>query len=54
LISVNIYLGRFSMVCRDAAAHTARMVNPLIISAGEEQQLSEIGAGVYSIITTHP
>ncbi|KAF7979101.1 hypothetical protein HWV62_43626 [Athelia sp. TMB] len=39
-----IMLGRFSMVCRDAITHTARAVNPLLISTPEEKALEAMGA----------
>ncbi|KZP19840.1 Thioesterase/thiol ester dehydrase-isomerase [Athelia psychrophila] len=39
-----IMLGRFSMVCRDATTHTARAVNPLLISTPEEDALEVMGA----------
>ncbi|KAJ7223031.1 Thioesterase/thiol ester dehydrase-isomerase [Mycena pura] len=38
-----VLLGRFSMVCRDAARHHARDVHPLIISSPEEQLLYSMG-----------
>lgn len=36
------------MVCRDAATHKARPVNPLIASSPEEQALLAIGEGELS------
>ncbi|THH07251.1 hypothetical protein EW145_g3509 [Phellinidium pouzarii] len=38
-----VMLGRFSMVCRDARTHKARVVNPLIASTPEEKALVAIG-----------
>ncbi|TDL27144.1 Thioesterase/thiol ester dehydrase-isomerase [Rickenella mellea] len=37
-----LMLGRFSMVCRDAKTHSARKVNPLIVSTAEEKALYQI------------
>ncbi|KAJ7482314.1 Thioesterase/thiol ester dehydrase-isomerase [Mycena galericulata] len=38
-----VLLGRFSMVCRDAIAHRARAVHPLIKSTPEEEALYSMG-----------
>ncbi|KAF7307702.1 hypothetical protein MKEN_01130200 [Mycena kentingensis (nom. inval.)] len=38
-----VLLGRFSMVCRDASTHQARVVHPLIISTPEERALYSMG-----------
>jgi acyl-coenzyme A thioesterase 9 len=37
------FIGRFSMVCRNATTHRASKVNPLIISTTEERDLYSLG-----------
>jgi hypothetical protein len=46
LLSDAEYLGRFSMVCRDAYTHQAKLVNPLVTSTSEERALYTLGEGV--------
>ncbi|KIY51616.1 Thioesterase/thiol ester dehydrase-isomerase [Fistulina hepatica ATCC 64428] len=41
-----IFIGRFSMVCRDAATHLAKVVNPLVITDADEQKLHAVGADI--------
>lgn len=41
-----VLIGRFSMVCRDAYTHSAKAVNPLVLSTPEEKALYSLGEDI--------